>query len=169
MKNNSSLMILLLMFFSFSCKDKDCIDINPMSVQCNIPPTRQIDSSRNMILGKWNWLQEGPAIDGNRTKTPCNQKIQKTAEFTADGKLYIYYNSQLAEKYRYKIRRQNEIVSNLPADTLGVIHLTDYISGNNIIDPFFPSIIFFDVCDKKLFLNYTVLYHTKGDEIWNRN
>lgn len=82
--------------------------------------------------------------------------------------MYFYYNFHLAEKYRYTIKKQNQYVSNMPEDTLGIIHLTDYYTGGPVKTPMFTSAIFFDVCDKMLFLNYEVIYHHRGNEIWSR-
>ena len=169
MKKLLSLTALFNSIFLFSCRDKECINIDPASIQCNIPPTNQVDSSKKLIIGTWNWLVEGRTLNGDSAKTPCGEKTIKTAEFTADGKLFIYNNSVLAEKYRYSIKRANQYISNVPEDTFGIIVFTDYSTGNFLAaNEHFPDVVFFGVCERKLYLQSRVLYHFKGNELWGR-
>lgn len=168
MKNLFLFTLLVISLYFFSCKEKECIDVDSNSIQCNIPPTRTVDSTIKLIIGKWSWLEEGPTYNGALMRTPCSDKMIKTATFTNDGKLYIYHNSTLSERYRYSIKRENEFLSPLPNDTFAIIHLTDYDTGNAIRDPQFPAVAFVSVCDTKLYLLYGVIWDTRGNEIWSR-
>jgi hypothetical protein len=140
----------------------------PVPIKCSIDPTNQVEKARQLIVGKWNWLEEGPNLISEPAKTPCSEKLHKVAEFTADGKVYIYYNFHLAEKYSYRIIRANQYIFPMPQDTFGILHLRDYVTGKDIQYPQVETVIFLGVCDKTLYLNYVALYHTRGNEIWSR-
>lgn len=111
---------ILLLSLIASCKKsvEQKPDYIPVIISCKL--TRNIDSAKMLIQGKWEWLQEKRAVRGQGSiyLTPQTEGANYEIVFSNDT-AFGYKDGILTDTSKFKFGLESEF-SNYPLDTLPV-------------------------------------------------
>ncbi len=150
------------LFISFllltACK-KEKVNYN---VLCN-NPTNEIPPSRQLFIGKWNWISElyfNQSSGQTILKTPISEGY--TRELTVNNAdLFFSKNTLFEDRYKYDFVVESSITS-FPSDTMNVLVFKDFTTAQ------INNYVHFTICNDTLILNFQIRSSFKGQEKWSK-
>jgi hypothetical protein len=154
MKHLPLIVLFVCLFTGFSCTKP----YTPVQIPCTL--TRNMDSIKLHIEGKWEWVETLMSFrgSGDSYETPHSEGYRYTLELSHDTAWY-FRNGARDSVYRYKIALSREI-TNEPQDTTPVIVFYNLHSGLR------SSYLPLSICR-----NYLVFHFNRsvaGHRIWKK-
>ena len=157
----NKLILITLIFLTFSCKKKPDEEYIPVHIPCTL--SKNLDTARLYILGTWQWLEEkryNRSLQKTVYLTPQNQGYTLTMSIANDT-LRFYKNNKPDSVYTYKILLQHDITgTDYPED--GEPALVFYRLHDGLRSNYVPL----KICNNYLLLQHQYVSSIVGERTW---
>ena len=170
--NIISLVLVFYLMFLTSCKNDDIQQscnlievVTPFNVPCKL--SKDLDTVRMDIKGRWTWLQEERVQRGQPTKylTPKTEGYSLELEFKNDVATY-YKCGKMDSQYKFAIIRWKDApgsgTAGFPEGELPVLIYYDLSSGLRYTD------VPVQICDDYCIFQYQYVRSIEGPYTWKR-
>ena len=153
----------LLVSLFCCCKKNKTMEYQPVQIPCEL--TKNMDTARLYIQGRWQWLEERRMSQSQGQLvylTPQNQGYTLSMKLSNDTARF-FRNSRPDSVYTFKIQRLAEISgTNFPEDQDTV--LVFYNLYNGMRNSYVPL----KICGNYLLLQYQYVSSVVGEVIWKK-
>jgi hypothetical protein len=126
-------------------------------------PTRDSATLRCLIVGMWDWVEEGPVFFNVRyVRTPKTEGYSRKMTFRKEGIVEYFKNDTLIYRSPYTIRSFPKEPVSSPIKFLLSLVTTECTDNSP------RSGSFYRICNDSLFLDYSIWSDLVGNQKWRR-